>query len=247
MHLSLAIKERLIHSLVALLRAEAKSAAKGDIQAARLELEQVIGSTVSRAASARLLGVSQTALDRWVRSGDIPVVMTPAGRFEVPLRVLVDLMQAVDERRRIGDDHRPLASVLHKWKAEALPLDKNMVFRDAEGFGGDDGDDLLGHRGAELRSLFYHRAVAQKLDDRIIRDAQERLQRWKAQDLIDPRYAEQWEDVLSRSPDRIAQVIEADTQQARDLRQNSPFAGALSERERLQILSATVPHGSDET
>lgn len=49
-------------------------------------------------------------------------------------------------------------------------------------------------------------------------------------------YAERWESILSRPVRQIAQAITADTPEARDLRQNSPSAGLLSEAERRKIL-----------
>lgn len=53
---------------------------------------------------------------------------------------------------------------------------------------------------------------------------------------IDPRYARAWEEVLNRPLPEIKRVLTDDDQAARDLRQNSPFAGELSEPERRKIL-----------
>jgi hypothetical protein len=64
----------------------------------RASVERAVGPTVGRAASARLLGVSQTALDRWIASGDVPVALTPGGRREVPLAALAELIDAVERQ-----------------------------------------------------------------------------------------------------------------------------------------------------
>ena len=80
-----ATKEQLLNHVVRLRRAEQQpSPANEDIVAVRGDLERAIGPTVRRAMAARLLGVSQTALDRWIAQGDIPSVLTPDGRREVP-------------------------------------------------------------------------------------------------------------------------------------------------------------------
>lgn len=226
-------KERLVRNVVRLRRAERASPAADEIATVRADLERAVGPTVSRAMAARLLGVSQMALDRWIGSGDIPAVISPAGRREVPRGRLVDLIEAVEERRSAGDRH-PLASVLHQSRAGAERLDIRAIlpshYRRRTG---------EGHRGPELRSLAYHRVVAQRLDERVVRDARERLCRWRGERRIDPRYADRWDEILSLPPAQIANRISRDTQEARDLRQNSPFAGALTERERQRVLEAT--------
>jgi hypothetical protein len=93
-----------------------------------------------------------------------------------------------------------------------------------------------GHRSAELRSLAYHRAVAQRLDRRITEDALGRLRQWRSEGKIDHRYAEQWEEILSRPLPQIAKLIARDSQRWRDLRQSSPLAGTLNDQERRRIL-----------
>jgi hypothetical protein len=54
---------------------------------------------------------------------------------------------------------------------------------------------------------------------------------------MDDRYADQWEELLRRRLTEIRHAITADDQRGRDLRQNSPFAGVLSEPERRRILA----------
>ena len=225
-------KEQLVNNVIRLKRAERVCPGSEEILAVRRDLERAAGATVRRAMAARLLGVSQTALDRWIAQGDIPSVLTPESRREVPLHALVDLVEAVDERKRTTDDRHPLASILRQRRSDAERLDPQIIlprrYRRRE--------RVHGHRGAELRSLAYHRAVAQRLDERIVEEARQRLERWRSEGKIAPRYASRWEEILSRPLPQTARFISSDSQPARDLRQSSPFAGTLSERERRRIL-----------
>lgn len=223
-------KEQLVRNIVRLRRAEMLCPASEDIAAVRTDLERVAGPTVARAMAARLLGVSQTALDRWIARGDIPAVMTPAGRREVPLRALVELVEAVEARV----ERHPLASVLRQRRSDAERLDPRALLPARYRGSG----DHHGHRGAELRALAYHRAVARRLDERIVRDALQRVRTWRSEGKLDPRYADEWEQVLSSPLPRIAKLIGSDSERARQLRQSSPFAGALSEPERRRALEA---------
>lgn len=230
-------RERLVNDMVRLRRAERRSPAlaREDIAAVRVDLENMTGLTVTRAVAARLLGVSQTALDRWIAGGDIPMLITHTGRREVPLHALVELVEAVLERRLVEpSDRHPLGSVLRERQSKAKRLNASTLLGTA-----DLRDrDRSGHRDAELRGLAYHRAVALLLDKETVRDAEERLARWCTQDKINPRYVQQWEEILARPLSQIAQLIGLDTSHMSDLRQNSPFAGVLSEPERRRALAA---------
>ncbi|MEX2193885.1 MAG: hypothetical protein WD844_01245 [Thermoleophilaceae bacterium] len=70
----------------------------------------------------------------------------------------------------------------------------------------------------------------------MIDDALHRVWKWRAQGKLDPHYAARWEEVLERPVPEVRRAISEDTELARDLRQNSPFAGMLSEPERRRIL-----------
>ena len=231
---AIAQKEQLIRDMARLRRAERHpSPARTDIASVRASLERIVGPTVTRAVAARLLGVSQTALDRWVTTGDIPVLITLTGRHELPLRWLVELVEAVRERRLASpDDRHPLGAVLRARRSEAQRLNTSTLLEDY-----DRGDGDEAHRRAELLSLAYHRAIAQLLNDGILRDAQDRLARWRSQTRIDPCYAQQWQTILAKSPAEIAEAIGADTRRMCDLRQSSPFAGTLSEPSRRRALA----------
>jgi hypothetical protein len=70
-------------------------------------------------------------------------------------------------------------------------------------------------------------------------EALHRVWKWRDAGRLDPRYAEEWEMILRRPLDEIRQAIVDDSPRARDLRQNSPFAGMLSEAERRQLLKVS--------
>jgi hypothetical protein len=214
-------REQLVGDLVRLRRAQRRHPTDEDLVAVRADLERAAGPTVGRAASARLLGVSQTALDRWIAVGDVPVVVAPSGRREVPLVCLLDLIEAV--AAGVGE-RRPLAAALRARRAVA---ESHRVYERMSG---------SGHRSAELRGLAYHRAVAEHLDDTGVTDALVRLRRWRAEGRIHPRYGDAWEELLSGPRAALLEALRADDEHAAALRQSSPFAGVLDERERRALL-----------
>ena len=62
------------------------------------------------------------------------------------------------------------------------------------------------------------------------------LSRWREQGQIDSRYADRWDQILARPVHDVRRALVAEGSQFDDLRQNSPFAGQLSEPERRRIL-----------
>lgn len=94
-----------------------------------------------------------------------------------------------------------------------------------------------------LRSLWLHRAVAGKFvadPDRAIATARSNLARMLE---VEPRtetYVQAWEHLLDAGPEAVLEVMTSTSREAVDLRQNTPFAGVLSEAERQAILRAFV-------
>ncbi|HEU4704023.1 MAG TPA: hypothetical protein VFS37_16190 [Conexibacter sp.] len=211
--------EQLVRDLARLRRAQRRHPDDRDLAAVRVSLERAAGPTIGRAATARLLGVSQTALDRWVSAGKVPVVLTPNGRREVPVAAVADLLDARAERP--DDARHPLAAIL-----QAQPAGGARVPRVGP----------RGHRSAEQRGLAYHRAVAGRLDDAVVADALSRLRRWREEKRIHPRYADAWEALLTGSRAQLRRAIVAEDDEAAALRQSSPLAGALGEDERRRVL-----------
>jgi hypothetical protein len=206
---------QLVRDAVRLRRAHHRHPADEDLVAVRANLERAAGPTVGRAATGRLLGVSQTALDRWIAAGDVPVVLTARGRREVPLRTVLVLIEAVEAH---AASPRPLAAAIRARRASQSPRNR--------------GDSRpIGHRTAELRGLAYHRAIAEQLDDALIADALVQLHRWRDEGRIRQRYGDMWAALLTGPRARLLEVLRTDDEPATTLRQSSPFAGMLDERE----------------
>jgi excisionase family DNA binding protein len=95
----------------------------------------------------------------------------------------------------------------------------------------------------QMRSLWLHRAVAGKLlanprrgltiARRNLRKLQQAHPRGQA-----ARVLAEWETLLDGPIEAVADALTSKTQPAVELRQSSPFAGLLSERERTAVLSA---------
>jgi hypothetical protein len=196
-----------------------------DLAAVRLGLERELGETVSRRLGARLLGVSHTALERWIKRGDVPLVFTPAGRREVPVTALLDLHEAVGPSDPDAPVRHPLAAVMRSQQDAAARLSLDRPRQDRA-------RDRTRQRG-----LAYHQAVAARLRKQTVADARYVLYRWREQGRIDPVYAQRWDHVLAMPLRGIREAITAVGPDADDLRQNSPFAGTLSEPERRRILA----------
>lgn len=231
---SVADSKQLVDHILRLRRAERIPAVAAEISPVRGDLESQLGSTLTRSRTARILGVSQTALDRWISSGEIPTVITPRGRVEVPRQFLVEIAELIDELKRSGELRHPLAAALRRRREDAERVGRSLRSQDRTR--GRRMRRLSDHQTAERRSLAYHRLVADRLDEELVREARHRIRALLDNGHLDPRYAERWQQLLARPIPEIAKTISSDTQRARDLRQNTPFAGVLNEQERRQII-----------
>ncbi|GAA3664816.1 helix-turn-helix domain-containing protein [Microbacterium marinilacus] len=96
----------------------------------------------------------------------------------------------------------------------------------------------------QTRSLWLHRAVVGKLvlePDRVLEKASENIARWRGRHRPDGKavqYLDEWEQLISDGVEAVAKVLVDTGERARELRQNSPFAGVLSDRQRTQILDS---------
>jgi hypothetical protein len=193
-------KKELFENIVRLRRAGRELPGNEDISAVRAALERQLGETVSRRLAARLLGVSHTALDRWIKAGDIPLVYSKEGRREVPVPALLELRDAVDAARTAGERRYVLAPTMvsRRQAAQGLRLQE---------FSPDGGRRLTDHERVRTRSLAYHRAVAERLREPMRAEARHVLSRWREEGGIDDRYADRWQDLLDRPLPQLKQAL----------------------------------------
>ncbi len=74
----------------------------------------------------------------------------------------------------------------------------------------------------------------------MVEEARYVLFRWRDQGRIDERYADRWEQLLNHPLSEIRRALVDESQDYDDLRQNSPFAGLLSEPERRRIVREVI-------
>lgn len=94
----------------------------------------------------------------------------------------------------------------------------------------------MSHELTDEISLELGRRVAARLRQQpaLLRVALENLDRWTQMNASAPAllrcYAE-WRQILERPLEQVCDLLSSDSEEARRLRQNSPFAGVLSARE----------------
>jgi|SRR5665647_452336 excisionase family DNA binding protein len=98
------------------------------------------------------------------------------------------------------------------------------------------------------RSLWLHRAVVAELvadPEGVLARVQENLQRLRAQHPVRGMAAHwlgQWQEVLDAGVDALADALTSTGPMALELRQNSPFAGVISEEARRRVLASFGRH-----
>ena len=112
--------------------------------------------------------------------------------------------------------------------------------------------DRMSHRIHDEVGLELARQVAVRLREsgQPLVIARENLARWRRLNPGSPallRCYDEWDAILGRPVEGICNVLCADTEEGRRLRQNSPFAGVLSAesvwstKRRLRLAHATAP------
>jgi len=97
------------------------------------------------------------------------------------------------------------------------------------------------HRLAEERSVAYHSAIAERLRDHpeILENARRRVEGWLASPEGARFYAWKWAEILKGDASSVAAFMVERSELATELRQSSPFAGALRPQERWRIWRET--------
>lgn len=92
------------------------------------------------------------------------------------------------------------------------------------------------------KSLRLHQALIGDLlenPDAVINKARENIARWLPQqreDGMSASYLREWEDILDSGLERILEALTATDERSYELRENSPFAGVLSQDRRAKVL-----------
>lgn len=98
------------------------------------------------------------------------------------------------------------------------------------------------------RSLWLHREVRDQLmddPDRVLSIAWDNLERFKhvhRPDGIAVRYLDQWQSVIDGGLDELVATLTGTDERSSELRQNSPFAGVLSDEQRMKVLRSFRQH-----
>jgi hypothetical protein len=207
------------------------------------ELDRFAWSLVSAADPVRVsyaqsrLGISNPAARSWIdrhifeQAGESPrrVSLTSLARTE----------EIVDELRRAGQE-RDLTAALERrlwwesWRQDPAFASELQLIRSRRR------GKPRGHRTAELRSLAFHRRVANRLDGQMVSLAKKRVAKWLRNETgVPATVAKEWQALLNRPLRDIKRALVEDNERMRNLRQNTPFAGSLPEKERMRLVSET--------
>ncbi len=120
--------ERLVRHVVALRCAEPAVADERErrrLKGVERELRREIGVGVPKTGAAAVLGVSVTALDKWIGRGRLPVVRRPgSSREEVDADALLELALEVTLLREAGERRGVLATAFEQLAKRGRPRPK---------------------------------------------------------------------------------------------------------------------------
>ena len=110
---------------------------------------------------------------------------------------------------------------------------------------------IRGHSGLtpeREKSLRLHQALIADLlvdPDAVIDKARSNIARWLPQQRADgmtAKYLHEWEKILDAGLDRIVEALTSTDEKSCELRENSPFAGVLSQERRAKVLQTLRTH-----
>jgi hypothetical protein len=97
------------------------------------------------------------------------------------------------------------------------------------------------HQLGQERSIAYHQAIADRLRQQpeVLEMARERVKGWLASSANPQFHARKWAEILAGDVSSIAAFLVERSELAYELRQSTPFAGALKPQERWKIWRET--------
>ncbi len=101
----------------------------------------------------------------------------------------------------------------------------------------------MSYRQEDLRSIAFHRAIANKLRDNpaLLNVAFENIERWKRLGYARSSWVllDKWQVLLRGSFDELLSKMTEDSDTMQQLRQSTPFAGILTNAERSEVIEQT--------
>jgi hypothetical protein len=207
------------------------------------ELDRFAWSLVRNADPVRVryaqgrLGISNPTARTWLARGLLE------GIGQSPRRVTLESLAAAEEIAhellRNGQNRDLAATMERRLQWERMRQSPGFE-RDLQRIRQSRRGAAQNHRTAEQRSLAFHSRIAQQLDQETLAAARRRVDRWlRRKGPVPLIWAEQWRTLLARPVADIKNAIVQDNEPMRELRQNTPFAGSLSEPERMRLISET--------
>jgi hypothetical protein len=98
---------------------------------------------------------------------------------------------------------------------------------------------MAGHPHIDRWSLMMHRHIADRIeagDESPLQIATGNLARWKERNGGLVRSQEEWVAILQWPTSRLLEMLRSDDEEATRLRSSSPFAGAIDQRLRIELL-----------
>lgn len=133
----------------------------------------------------------------------------------------------------------PMPSEYHEW--ERIQSNSILFRYDCNSFDNEEGENSLTYE--KLKSLYLHKAVLDELRkdwEKCSTIAYENIERWKENhrsDGMSAKYLDEWKTILDIGNfQKLSKVLTGLDEYSCDLRQNSPFAGILSNEQRLAVL-----------
>lgn len=122
-------------------------------------------------------------------------------------------------------------------KAEAIAENDRLGI---PSYGSEGGKIVSDHARLDARSLALHRLIAQKVlaNPALLDVARGNLRRSQKRESSPSQTLAEWEQILSGTVEQIAAFLAEQSERATRLRQSTPFAGVLTEDERLKIFAA---------
>jgi DNA binding domain, excisionase family len=149
-----------------------------------------------------------------------------------------ELIRTGTAARMLGTSRQHVVDLVHRGtlRSHGAGIHRRLDVRDVEALrmGGGPTRD-------ERQSMWLHTAVAGRVvkdPERSLAKARANISRMRAAHRAPATWLDAWERVIEAGAQAVVRALVADTPESVELRQNSPFAGVLTDVERRKALAA---------